>query len=74
MELLEYGLTKKDVKIISEQLLEFTNNLIQDVPKILSLVDKSLKTLEIKREKVEISGSNYAQKLTYTDRLLKKLN
>ena len=70
LELIEHGLSKKDIRIIREQLLEFTNDLIQDVPEILSLVNKSLKTLEIKRKETKLLKLNYCQKLAHAYRLL----
>tara|TARA_B100000029_G_scaffold514523_1_gene617706 strand:+ start:4899 stop:7319 length:2421 start_codon:yes stop_codon:yes gene_type:complete len=70
LELIEHGFSKKDIRIIKDQLLEFTNDLIQDVPEILSLVNRSLKTLENKRKETKCSGLNYCQKLSHAHILL----
>ena len=69
-ELVNYGLTKKDIKIIQEQLLDFTNNLIRKTPLILKEAEKSLEKLELKRKENNILNMNYSGKLKNVQELL----
>ena len=42
-ELIDYGFTRTEIKIINDQLIDFTNELIKNTPHILKQTDSSLK-------------------------------
>lgn len=70
-ELSNYGLEKKDIEIIRDQLLRFTNNLIKNTPKTLSSINDSLKTLELKRKEMKKKNGDHYQKLSNVQSLLR---
>ena len=71
-EMKEFGLTDYDIKKITKQLVEFTNNVIEKTPKLLENMKNEFEILELKRlEKNKNKNKKYDEKLNDAMELLK---
>ena len=71
-EMKEFGLTDYDIKKITKQLVEFTNNVIEKTPELLENMKNEFKILELKRlEKNKNKNKKYDEKLNDAMELLK---
>jgi phosphoenolpyruvate synthase/pyruvate phosphate dikinase len=70
-ELIDYGFTKTEIKIINDQLRDFTNELIKNTPHILKQTDSSLKILHDKRKDSKKKINGYKSKFSNAETLLK---
>ena len=71
-EMKEYGLTNYDIKKITKQLVEFTNNVIEKTPELLKNMKNEFEILELKRlEKNKNKNKRYDEKLNDAIELLK---
>ena len=70
-DLINYGFTKTEIKIIKNQLVDFTNELIKKTPDILKRTVSFLKILEDKRKESRDKISDYKSKLSNAETLLK---
>ena len=61
-DLINYGFTRMEIKIIKNQLIDFTNELIKNTPYILKQTDFSLKILQDKRKESKNKISGYKSK------------
>ena len=71
-ELIYHGFTKKELKQISDTLLNFTNNLVSITPQIQNDTRESLEVLENNRKNWEKGVDGYETKLAIAEDLLKK--
>ena len=70
-DLINYGFTRTEIKIIKNQLIDFTNELIKKTPDILKQTVSFLKILEDKRKESRDKISDYKSKLSNAETLLK---
>ena len=70
-ELIDYGFTRTEIKIINDQLIDFTNELIKNTPHILKQTDSSLKILNDKRKNSKKKINGYKSKFSNAETLLK---
>ena len=70
-ELIDYGFTRTEIKIINDQLIDFTNELIKNTPHILKQTDSSLKILHDKRKNSKKKINGYKSKFSNAETLLK---
>ena len=70
-DLINYGFTRTEIKIIKNQLIDFTNELIKKTPDILKQTVSFLKILEDKRKESRDKISGYKSKLSNAETLLK---
>ena len=70
-ELIDYGFTRTEIKIINDQLIDFTNELIKNTPHILKQTDLSLKILHDKRKNSKKKINGYKSKFSNAETLLK---
>jgi len=70
-ELIDYGFTRTEIKIINDQLIDFTNELIKNTPHILKQTDLSLKILNDKRKNSKKKINGYKSKFSNAETLLK---
>ena len=70
-ELLKNNFTKNEIKEIEENLIEFTNNIINEFPEIKNNCEKSIKKMKIKREEIVKKSSQISHSKQIED--IKKL-
>ena len=70
-DLINYGFTRMEIKIIKNQLIDFTNELIKNTPYILKQTDSSLKILHDKRKNSKKKINGYKSKFSNAETLLK---
>ena len=71
-EMKEFGFTNSDIKKITKQLVEFTNNVIEKTPELLKNMENEFEVLELKRlEKNNKKNKKYDEKLNDAIELLK---
>ena len=70
-DLINYGFTRTEIKIIKNQLIDFTNELIKKTPDILKQTVSFLKILDDKRKESRDKISDYKSKLSNAETLLK---
>ena len=70
-EMKNYGFTKKELGVLENELIDFTNKLIKLTPNILTKTNASLAILEKKRKEAKNELGDYKNKLFKAKNLLK---